>query len=324
MIDNAADPYGSAALSCRRLRRPSRGYGVRMAIRRALPDPAAELAAMVGLAERVWTPRTRWHLGDLTWSRLQFASPVAYPAAAWWEDGEVVAWGRVPAPGHMEMQVDPARPDMAGVVLDWVESLPGHAGEPLTATILDTETHIADELARRGYGPVEESRFFIHLIHDLVGLSSRKLPAGYRLRHVVDEADAEGRARAHVAAFGAPSAPLRVTSDSYRNVMTSPFYRRSLDWLVEYDDDVVAFCLGWWSRSTRSLCLEPVGCHPEHRRRGLASAAINAVLETAVTMGATIARVCARGDDRYPSARSLYRDVGFVPVGRNRSWKRSG
>ncbi|GAA2368612.1 GNAT family N-acetyltransferase [Nonomuraea africana] len=59
------------------------------------------------------------------------------------------------------------------------------------------------------------------------------------------------------------------------------------------------------------------GTDPAHRRRGLAGAAVLGALGAARELGAESARVCARGDDDYPSARATYESLGFRPYARN-------
>lgn len=132
------------------------------------------------------------------------------------------------------------------------------------------------------------------------------------------------RAAVHAAAFSRPDRPSRMTGETYRRVMSAPNYRPGLDWIVEHADGAAAFCLVWWDPSNDSACLEPVGCHPGHRRSGLASAVIYAALRQAAGWGAEVARVCARGDADYPSARALYQSVGFTVIGRNDTWQRGG
>jgi ribosomal protein S18 acetylase RimI-like enzyme len=101
-------------------------------------------------------------------------------------------------------------------------------------------------------------------------------------------------------------------------------YRKELDWLVVAPDGTpAAFCLVWLDEHNRVVVLEPVGTDPDHRRRGLARAAILGALHAARRLGATSARVCARGDDDYPSARATYQSLGFRRFARNVTFERS-
>ena len=310
-----------------------------MLSRRYLSDPWDELTATTTLASRIWTPETRWHSGDLSWARFESDPLTPWPATAWYDGDTVVAWARVPIPGRLDLQVDPDHPDAVTLILDWFEALPGHSSHPpghnahqtthsgqsldnpLRVTIQRHETHIGAELARRGYQRDESGPFFSHLIRDLTDLSDPSVPEGYRLRPVTGPEEAAMRAAVHSAAFSRPDRPSLMTAAAYSRLMSTPNYRPQLDWIAEHAGEAVAFCLIWWDPANGSACLEPVGCHPDHRRLGLASAVILAALQSVAERGATVARVCARGDADYPSARALYQSVGFTVVGRNDTWR---
>lgn len=288
-----------------------------------------DLAFMTTLASRIWTPDIRWHSGDLTWTLAEHRPVARCPSSAWCDGDILVAWARVPIPGCLDLQIDPEYSDVVSLVLDWFEGLPGHSAEsedaPLTVTVHRNEIHITEELARRGYQPDESGPFFNHLTRDLRDLPEPSVPEGYRLRSVSElpaADDPEMRASVHAAAFSTPDRPSRMTADAYRQVMLTPLYRPGLDWFVEHGGEAAAFCLIWWDPESGSACLEPVGCRPEHRRLGLASAVIQAALREVADLGATVARVCARGDADYPSAQKLYQSVGFNIVGRNDTWRR--
>ena len=61
---------------------------------------------------------------------------------------------------------------------------------------------------------------------------------------------------------------------------------------------------------------EPVGTHPEHERRGLATAVCLGGLWALKQAGADTAIVHARGDSAYPAPLKPYTTLGFEPVGR--------
>ncbi len=124
---------------------------------------------------------------------------------------------------------------------------------------------------------------FIHLGRSRVdSLPEPKVPEGYTLRPVRDESDADARAAAHRAAFSTQGYASLVTAGSYLQVMRALPYREELDWLVEAQDGTpVAFCLVWLDEHNRVAGLEPVGTAPEHRRRGLARAAMLSAVHAA-------------------------------------------
>ena len=79
-------------------------------------------------------------------------------------------------------------------------------------------------------------------------------------------------------------------------------YRTDLDWVAVDEDDgrMVASTLVWLDVATGVALVEPVGCLPEHRGRGLAGMTSLAALAAAARAGATTALVCPRGDDDHP------------------------
>ena len=115
----------------------------------------------------------------------------------------------------------------------------------------------------------------------------------------------------------------KVSGAAYRRLMATPPYRAVLDWVaVTPDDEMVASCCVWLDDAAGVALVEPVGCHPEHRRRGLASAVSLAALHAARDVGGTTGLVRPRGDDDYPEPGRVYRGIGFVSGPRTRTWVR--
>ncbi|GAA2408699.1 hypothetical protein GCM10010191_16610 [Actinomadura vinacea] len=280
----------------------------------------ADLRAMQSLTSRLG-PRARWHIGELVWYRHQHGEHSSWPTALWERGGEPVAWAWVVPPGNLDLHLDPAHADLFDDVLRWFDKVAERGSRAVT--VLDDETALIERLRRHGYEETASGPFFIHLRRDLRELPEPEVPEGYVLRPVRGAADAPARAAVHRAAFSRPDAPSKVTGTVYERLMGVWPYRAGLDWMVEAPDGTpAAFCLVWLDEHTREAVLEPVGTDPGHRRRGLASAAILAALHTARGLGAETARVAARGDDDYPSARATYRSVGFRQAARNVAFTR--
>jgi hypothetical protein len=70
----------------------------------------------------------------------------------WGYDGSVVAWGWLQLPNALDFAIDPALPDLANAVLTWAED--AALSDRLSATVLETETHLIDALERRGFQAV--------------------------------------------------------------------------------------------------------------------------------------------------------------------------
>jgi GNAT superfamily N-acetyltransferase len=286
--------------------------------------------------QRAWTPKQRWHVGDLAWGRNAIPGQEPDWRTALWENSAdlVTAWGWTEPPGHLDLQVDPAHLELAPDVLAWFETVA--TGSERLVTVLETEGHLVAALERAAYRPMTEAPFFLHCLIDLDGtLAVPQLPEGYRVRAVrADEAAA--RAAVHRAAwhprrigelFVPPvnlgDADSEMTTERYRAVMGAWPYRCDLDQVVEAPDGtLVAFALGWLDEVNRVGELEPVGTDPRYVRLGLGSAASLACLHALRDAGASRAVVYPRGDSAYPVARQLYSGLGFQPVARTVTYGR--
>jgi predicted GNAT family acetyltransferase len=82
----------------------------------------------------------------------------------------------------------------------------------------------------------------------------------------------------------------------------------------------MAFALVWFDAANGAGLFEPVGCHPDHRRRGLATALLCEGLRRLRDLGATHALVANRVGNE--AAGALYESVGFAPDGRSRTWRK--
>lgn len=218
------------------------------------------------------------------------------------------------SPGSLMLLVDPARPHLAGEVLDWFAGV-AEAAE-LTVTVLDAEAHLIAALDRRGYTCRDLPYFSRYLSHPLTELAEPVLPQGFRARPVRGEEDLAGRVAVHRAAWH----PSRVTEESYRNVMAAWPYRESLDWVVEAPDgQLVANCLVWLDEHNGVGELEPVGTDPRCRRHGLGRAVCLAAMHALRRAGARQAVV-------YPvhgqPAVALYEGLGFRQYARTVTYVR--
>ncbi|MDT0270807.1 GNAT family N-acetyltransferase [Streptomyces sp. DSM 44915] len=290
--------------------------------RAAAPREPAELSAMCALAERLWP--SRWHAGELVWFRLvPGGEPPGHRTASWERDGRTVAWAWRRPPARLDLQLDPGHPELAADVLRWFEE--GTAGQPRRVTVLAGETALIATLRARGYRECAGEPYFVHLSRGLADLPAAATPAGYRCRAVRGPADAGRRAALHAAAFPPRPGDEPIGPDTYRTLMRDHRYLADLDQLVETEDGTpAAFCLAWLDQTNRAVALEPVGTAPAHRRRGLASVAVLAALHRARELGATTARVCARGDAAAPAARATYESLGFRPFARNLTFQYDG
>jgi GNAT superfamily N-acetyltransferase len=278
----------------------------------ALPIAEA-LPAMQSLASRIWSPQARHHPGQLAWGYAYGLPEVLGhgPAVVLKRDEEVVAWAWAEADDWMELCVDPAAHGAGDDAIAWFLD---RAGDRVVRTMtLHTEEHVIASLDRAGF-VVEDAPWFTHHLLDLVRLVPVPAVPGYRFRHV-EANEAAARAACHRAAWTPPGGASRVVTEAYERLMATPPYRRELDWVAidQESGEMVASCLVWLDESTHVALVEPVGCAPEHRGRGLAGAVSLAALAAARERGATHGLVCPRGDDGYPVPARVYQRIGFVP-----------
>lgn len=280
-----------------------------------------DFLAMQALTQRVWAGNPRWHVGELAWSRYCLPDAGAGWRTALWSDGDrPMAWGWVELPGDLSLVIDPSRPELVDGVLEWFDEIAG-PGEH-SCMVLETEGTTIEGLVAAGFTAAPERPYFRYHAMPLEALPEPVLPDGFRLRHV-ERGEAEARAAVHRAGwsdFGS-----RVSTANYTAVMAAWPYRPELDWVVVAPDDTwVASALGWLDDINRCGLLEPVGCDPSYRRRGLARAVNLACLSAMGDAGATTGLVNPRGDDGYPVPGRLYRGIGFQPGPRTVTCVRPG
>ena len=273
------------------------------------------LPAMHEVAARL-TPVSWQHPGQVTWS-ARYALPEDLdhgPVAVFRVGGAPVGWAWAESPEWMEWCVDPAYDGVAEEALGWF--LGATSAPTLRTSNLDTEPHLAAALVAAGF--VEDpSVWFVQHTLDLVELAPVPDVPGYALRAVRPD-EHVARAECHRTSWSETS---RVSAEAYRRLMATPPYRADLDWVaVTPEGELVASCCVWLDEPSGVALVEPVGCQPAHRRRGLASAVSLAALHAAHAAGATTGLVRPRGDDDNPEPGRVYRGIGFVPGPRTHDW----
>ncbi|WP_344182706.1 GNAT family N-acetyltransferase [Kribbella lupini] len=269
------------------------------------------LREMQELTQRIWSPASRLHLGDLAWERSANAGRAdGWRTAVWRDDEQVVAWAWLAQPGHLLMTVDPARPELAATVVEWFRAAADGPG--LAAGVLETEQHLLAALEAAGFRRQDDAPYYTHHWISLDDLAEPVVPEGLTLRHVrVDEV--AQRAAVHRAAWS-DVAPSTMGEEAMGEVMSTWPYRPELDWVVENEaGEFVASALIWLDEQHQVGLVEPVGVATAYRRRGLGQAVNLAALYALREAGGTRAVVCPRGDDGYPQARALYQSIGFRP-----------
>jgi GNAT superfamily N-acetyltransferase len=244
------------------------------------------------------------HVGDVAWWMYQRPNRLAdSKVQLWLDDGACIAFGwNWLSKGDLDCVVHPDRPECLDDVLAWADA----------ATVFTQESDVAKiaRLEAHGYARID-GEVYNHMVVELDGkLGEPQVPAGYRLRTVGPE-DLDRRVEAHRAAF----APSRVVPESYARLQQEWPYRLDLDHVLEAPDGTfAAVCLAWLDEENRAGLLEPVGTHPDHRRRGLATAVCLGALRSLRAAGATVAVI---GSLDPSPAETVYERLGFTSVTRH-------
>jgi GNAT superfamily N-acetyltransferase len=284
--------------------------------RRDWVDPA-DLPALIQFAQRIWTPDSRWHIGDFAWEfGLEPAGRPGWRRSLWERDGDIVAWAWLVRPDRLSVAVDPAHVDLLDAVVAWASSV---AGVRVCVTVLSTEHLLTEALVRMGYAPDDAGHFFVAHHRTLDDIPPHPvLPAGFRVRPVRGDGEVAARAALHRDVWTSTD----LTEDVCRAMTRRWPYSFDFDWVAEAPDGrLVSYVLGWYDDVNRVGEFEPVGTLVAFRRLGLSRAVGIAALQAFGAAGGTRAMVYARGDDDYPVARQVYTALGFRPRGRTVTYR---
>lgn len=258
-------------------------------------------------------------VGDLDWWRYTSDDPAAIRLAQLWLDGDDVVGIAWPSGTQVDLMAHPQHPELEGAMLAWAEQqrrTAATANEPLPFSVWSFAGDCARSAMLRERGYERTATAFSFKERHLDGtLPEHMLPSGYSIRHVQGDADVEQRVAVHRAAF----APSRMTVDKHRAVMYAPTYLAELDLIVVAPDGTfAAFCIVWFDEANQIGMFEPVGCHPDHQRRGLTKALLLEGFRRLRALDATTAHVNSWHDGA--AANQLYESVRFQELDRNYKW----
>ena len=300
----------------------------------------AQLRTMQKLAVEVWRldpalVNTDATLGGLAWvwGAGHARSASKWKARIWEEDGGAAAWGWIfepststlsatatrSEPATLIWQTHPSRPELLDPVLDWFEA--ETAGVERQTSARPALEDAIERLRHHGYERDSEAPWGLLNVRDLVEIEAPNLPDGYRLKTMREIADVPKWVAVHRASW----APSKMTEAKYRGAMGTPPFRDDLDFAVEAaDGTLVASAIGWYDEENHVGEFEPVGTHPDYRRRGMARALMLFGLRRFRAAGAERVVVGCRGDDEYAIPKRLYESVGFRELSRELRFIKSG
>lgn len=188
--------------------------------------------------------------------------------------------------------------------------------------IFDCDRQRQDIAQRRGYERTEQLSYYGK--RDLsVSIPLTILPEGYLSRSISDSKDIEQRAALHEIAAGGSM----ITGAQYKTMMNQALsYRQDLDLVVTtLEGQIVAFCTAWFDARNQVGVFEPLGCHPNYRRKGLTRNLLYEGMRRLKRLGATAVFVSHGGltsEEETDPALELNASVGFHRVGWNYQWQK--
>jgi mycothiol synthase len=234
----------------------------------------------------------------------------------WEDDAGVAAWVLV-GPRHRGYAAQ-VRLDLRGTgfereVLGYAENRTLHLmrrhrieGDRIHGEAYRCDATRVELLTELGWVPDGEPPWVVNR-SPLVDLAEPVVPDGYAIRAVRGLEEAAALAEVHAASFGSTWTP-----EMYRQVMESPGYEAERELIVETADGTfAAFTVTWHDQVNRTGLLEPVGTHPDHRRRGLGKALVLSAMRKMAADGMEYATVLNEGTNE--ASRDLYRACGFRP-----------
>jgi ribosomal protein S18 acetylase RimI-like enzyme len=234
-----------------------------------------------------------------------------------WEDEDRVAAWVLVGPRHRSYDAQ-VRPDLRGTrfereVLGYAENstldlMRRHRieGDRIYGTAHRCDTTRVELLTELGWVRNGKPPWVVNRAL-LVDLAEPVVPDGYVIRAVGGLDEASALAEVHAASFGSTWTPKM-----YRKVMQSPGYAAEREFIVEAADGTFAsFTMTWHDQVNRTGLLEPVGTHPDHRRRGLGKALVLSAMRKMAAEGMKYATVVNEGTNE--ASRHLHRACGFKP-----------
>jgi GNAT superfamily N-acetyltransferase len=280
-------------------------------------------------SQHFYNPSGRWENGWERGVRVWETAEGALVACANWEDA-----------GDAYLQVHPAYRFLEPEMLEWAEEalaapVGDGGGRALTLWVFEYDTRRQRVLRERGYEPTEEWGVVRHMtLPDVAyapALPRPGLPAPYVLREVRPEDDGAGSADSAGAAGGdcqriadllnAAFGRTFHNAAEYKMYATlAPSYVNELDLVaVAPDGSFAAYVAMPYNRENRRGIFEPVCTHPEHLRKGLASALMFEALARVRELGA-VDVVVGTGD--MAAANALYDSIGFTEAYRQVGWRK--
>ncbi|MGD8505989.1 MAG: GNAT family N-acetyltransferase [Candidatus Bathyarchaeota archaeon] len=233
----------------------------------------------------------------------------------------IIALSYTKPSGRCWLSVHPNYTSVAREIVLWMQNrvreMKGDEGEEVNMNfgVDDDDEELIRLLSNLGFqrGEIEGDKQ-VRPINSPVPTYS--LPEGYTIRNAVIEKDFLKYREVQMAVF---SHIVSMSRELLQLYSTASFYEEDLDIVaVGSDGNFVAFCTARIDPLSRIAEFEPVGTHPDHRKRGLARAVICESLRRLEKYKPSA--VVILGAAPTDGARRLYESVGFVNEGERHFW----
>lgn len=285
---------------------------------------------MQELQSLLW-PLGDWHPGGLGWELAthQLGAQIFVAVA----EDRVVGWAAHSGSEPLAAQVGPGEESAALALLDRALEVAQDRELRIEVTAADETMQAA--LLQRSFsaGPDPTYGMFMDAAE-----RRRVVSPGYSVRSVRPD-EVAARVEAHRAAWRPPSMPwpadrLAEIDPDATSSFTEEKYARCRDtWLYDPEFDLVAVapdgtfaanCLAWFDPATGVAEVEPLGVHPNHRRRGLAGALCHEVAKRVAERGGAEVYIHSGPNPGYPAPPAAYTKAGFRTVRRGIVFVRPG
>ncbi|MDA0243295.1 MAG: GNAT family N-acetyltransferase [Chloroflexi bacterium] len=257
------------------------------------------------------------HSGDLNWAAYMHSEMNPQrDTRLWWDGASLAAWATCNKYG-LTFALSYAHSENLELlrrILAWAKnhartlSPNGVPPETFTASCFASHLPHVRMLTQLGFVPSLEEALFVNTRSLSVPIPDSALPVGVIIRLPEGEDELDGRARLHATVWH----PSKVTPEGYRLTRNAPDYEATLDMVaVMPDGSLAAYCICWPEEATGTCEFEPVGTHPNYRRKGLAGAVMYAAMRRAQELGMHTALVYCGAENR-----PFYQSLGFTPVDR--------
>jgi len=257
------------------------------------------------------------HSGDLNWAAYMHSQMNPQrDTRLWWDGAALAAWATSNKYGLTFALSYAQRENMVLLrrILAWAKdhvraiSPDGVPPEEFSTGCFASHLPHARMLTELGFTPSQENSLVVNARLLSVPIPDLALPAGVVIRPPEGEHELDRRAQLHATVWH----PSKVTPEGYRITRSAPGYDATLDMVaVMPEGSLGAYCICWPEEATGTCEFEPVGTHPDHRRKGLASAVMYAAMRRAREIGLRTALVYCK-EKNLP----FYQSLGFNPIDR--------